>query len=60
MHKPRDSSELRFVTKEESNARREQEFLALSPSARLLSLLRSFDLLHLVKGLMPPRREGCA
>jgi len=34
---------IRFETKEESNARREREFLALSPHARFLWFLRSFD-----------------
>ncbi|MCW5900011.1 MAG: hypothetical protein KIT10_12150 [Flavobacteriales bacterium] len=49
MHAPR-KPDLRFETKAESNARREREFLALSPSERLLSFLRSFDLPHVVKG----------
>ena len=39
-HKP----DIRFETKEESNARREREFLALTPWERLRSFLRSFDL----------------
>jgi len=39
---------IRFETKEESNARREREFLALSPSERLLSFLRSFDMPHVM------------
>ena len=53
-HKP----EIRFETKEESNARREQEFLALSPSERLLSFLRSFDLPHVVAGLMTENNDN--
>ena len=40
--------EIRFETKEESNARREREFLALTPAERFLSFLRSFDLPHAV------------
>ncbi len=48
MHKPRDKSEIRFETKEESNARRVREFLALSPSERLLSFLRSFDMPYVI------------
>jgi hypothetical protein len=48
MHKPRTKPEIRFETKAESNARREREFLALSPSERLRSFLRSFDLPHIV------------
>lgn len=39
-HKP----EIRFETKEESNARREREFLAVSPSERLLCFLRDIAL----------------
>lgn len=39
-HKP----EIRFETKEESNARREREFLALSPWERLRSFLRDIAL----------------
>ncbi len=34
---------IRFETKEDSNARREREFMALSPSQRVEWLLRSFD-----------------
>ena len=34
---------IRFETKEQSNARREREFLALSPSERVLWFLRSFN-----------------
>jgi hypothetical protein len=34
---------IRFETKEQSNASREQEFLALSPSERVLWFLRSFN-----------------
>ena len=34
---------IRFETKEESNARREREFLALSPAERVLWFLRSFN-----------------
>ncbi|MBP8822591.1 MAG: hypothetical protein KBH07_02970 [Flavobacteriales bacterium] len=34
---------IRFETKEESNARREREFLALSPHERFMWFLRSFD-----------------
>lgn len=34
---------IRFETKEESNARREREFLALTPHERFLWFLRSFD-----------------
>jgi len=44
MHKPRDKSAIRFETKEESNARREREFLALSPWERLKSFLRDIVL----------------
>jgi hypothetical protein len=44
MHKPRDKSDIRFETKEESNARREREFLALSPWERLRSYLRDIAL----------------
>lgn len=33
---------IRFETKEESNARREQEFLALAPHERFMSFLRGF------------------
>lgn len=33
---------IRFETKEESNARREREFLALTPSQRFEWFLRSF------------------
>ena len=43
MHKPRDKSEIRFETKEESNARREREFLALPPWERLKSYLRDIE-----------------
>jgi len=39
-----DQDRIRFESKEESNARREREFLALSPSDRFLSFLRGFDL----------------
>ncbi len=34
---------IRFETKEEANARREREFLALTPHERFLWFLRSFD-----------------
>lgn len=34
---------IRFETKEESNARREREFMALTPHERLQWFLRSFD-----------------
>ncbi|HPF91002.1 MAG: hypothetical protein H6590_08180 [Flavobacteriales bacterium] len=34
---------IRFETKEESNTRREREFLALTPSERLQWFLRSFN-----------------
>ena len=34
---------IRFETKEESNARREREFLALTPAERFMWFLRSFD-----------------
>lgn len=34
---------IRFETKEESNARREREFLALTPQERFMWFLRSFD-----------------
>jgi hypothetical protein len=34
---------IRFGTKEESNARREREFMALTPLERFLWFLRSFD-----------------
>lgn len=34
---------IRFETKEESNARREREFMALTPHERLRWFLRSFD-----------------
>ncbi|MFZ1692679.1 MAG: hypothetical protein WAT74_05695 [Flavobacteriales bacterium] len=34
---------VRFETKEESNARREREFMALTPHERLQWFLRSFD-----------------
>ncbi len=34
---------IHFATKAENNRRREAEFLALSPSERLQSFLRSFD-----------------
>lgn len=34
---------IRFETKEESNARREREFLALTPHERFMWFLRSFD-----------------
>lgn len=34
---------IRFVTKEEFNARREREFMALSPGERFQWFLRSFD-----------------
>ena len=34
---------IRFETKEESNARREKEFLALTPSERFQWFLRSFN-----------------
>jgi len=53
-HKP----EIRFETKEESNARREREFLALSPSERLLSFLRSFDLPHGVVGVASEHKDN--
>ncbi len=33
---------IRFETKEESNARREREFMALTPSERFMWFLRSF------------------
>ena len=36
-------SRIRFETKEDSNARRERAFLALSPSERLMWFLRSFN-----------------
>ncbi len=36
-------SRIRFETKEESNARREREFLALPPSDRVMWFLRSFN-----------------
>lgn len=35
--------EIRFETKEESNVRREREFLALSPWERLKSFLRDIE-----------------
>lgn len=35
---------IRFETKEASNARREQAFLALTPHERFMWFLRSFDL----------------
>ncbi|HNR54532.1 MAG TPA: hypothetical protein PKJ19_05140 [Flavobacteriales bacterium] len=34
---------IRFETKEELNARREREFLAMTPSERLPCFLRSFN-----------------
>ncbi len=34
---------IRFESKEESNARREREFLALSPHERVMWFLRSFN-----------------
>ncbi|MBS1546376.1 MAG: hypothetical protein JST38_12285 [Bacteroidetes bacterium] len=34
---------IRFETKEEANARREREFLALTPHERFMWFLRSFD-----------------
>ena len=34
---------IRFETKDQSNARRQQAFLDLSPSERFLWFLRSFD-----------------
>ncbi|MBK8227394.1 MAG: hypothetical protein IPK70_09505 [Flavobacteriales bacterium] len=34
---------IRFETKEEANARREREFMALTPGDRLEWFLRSFD-----------------
>jgi hypothetical protein len=34
---------IRFETKEQSNVRRQQAFLDLSPSERFLWFLRSFD-----------------
>ncbi len=34
---------IRFETKEENNARREREFLALSPAERVMWFLRSFN-----------------
>lgn len=34
---------IHFETKEEANARREREFLALTPHERFLWFLRSFD-----------------
>jgi len=34
---------IRFETKEESNHRREREFLALAPAERVLWFLRSFN-----------------
>lgn len=37
-------SEVRFETKEESNARREREFLTLTPWERRVSLLRDIEL----------------
>ena len=37
---------IRFETKEESNTRREREFLALTPSKRFMWFLRSFDERH--------------
>ncbi len=37
---------IRFETKEESNARREREFLALTPGERFQWFLRSFDERH--------------
>ncbi len=36
-------SEIRFETKEESNARREREFLALTPWERLKGYLRDIE-----------------
>jgi hypothetical protein len=42
--------EVRFETKEESNARREREFLALTAWERLVSYLRDIE-------LNPPGRE---
>ena len=50
--------EIRFETKEESNARREREFLALSPAERLLSFLRSFDLPYVVKRLAVDSKDN--
>ena len=40
------SERIRFETKEESNARRERAFLALTPHERFLWFLRSFDEHH--------------
>jgi hypothetical protein len=36
-------SRISFGTKEETNARREREFLALTPAERLLWFLKSFE-----------------
>ena len=42
MKKPTEKL-LYFGTKKENNSRREQEFLALSPSERFYQFLKSFD-----------------
>lgn len=49
--------EICFETKEQSNARREREFLALSPSERLLSFLRCFEM-QAVPNDSPGERKG--
>lgn len=46
---------IRFETKEESTARREREFMALSPHERLQWFLRSFDHRGLQGGQGPDR-----
>jgi len=46
--------EIRYETKEESNARREREFLALTPAQRFLSFLRTFDLPNSMVGPQQP------
>lgn len=43
MPEPRDKGEIRFETKEESNARREREFLALTPWERLTNYLLDIE-----------------
>jgi len=42
-HQRAMDNRIRFETKEESNARREREFLALTPHERFMWFLRSFD-----------------
>jgi hypothetical protein len=48
---------IRFETKEEANARREREFMALSPGERFQWFLRSFDG-RVSHGLSANERKG--